>query len=128
MEELLQNIDWMQVLAIIWTAIILPTLNYIRKKFEDFMHDRKLDKYSNMLIDAVDRVVKDSYETIVKDIKGTDKWTDDKQREILENTKTKTIIALTTEGYNFLQVVHSDLDAWITTLIEAKLYDLKHQG
>lgn len=127
MQEIIQNIDWMQVLAVIWTVIIVPILTYAKKEFDEWVKSKDLDKYSTMLIDAVDSSVKDTYETIVKEIKKTDEWTDERKQEVLEIAKTKIKVALTTEGYSFLDTVHEDLELWITTLIEAKLYDLKHQ-
>lgn len=127
MQEIIQNIDWMQVLAVIWTVIIVPILTYAKKEFDEWVKSKDLDKYSTMLIDAVDSSVKDTYETIVKEIKKTDEWTDERKQEVLEHAKTKIKVALTTEGYSFLDTVHEDLELWITTLIEAKLYDLKHQ-
>lgn len=127
MQEIIQNIDWMQVLAVIWTVIIVPILTYAKKEFDEWVKSKDLDKYSTMLIDAVDSSVKDTYETIVKEIKKTDEWTDERKQEVLEHAKTKIKVALTTEGYSFLDTVHEDLEMWITTLIEAKLYDLKHQ-
>ena len=127
MQEIIQNIDWMQVLAVIWTVIIVPILTYAKKEFDEWVKSKDLDKYSTMLIDAVDSSVKDTYETIVKEIKKTDEWTDERKQEVLEHAKTKIKVALTTEGYSFLDTAHEDLELWITTLIEAKLYDLKHQ-
>ena len=127
MQEIIQNIDWMQVLAVIWTVIIVPILTYAKKEFDEWVKSKDLDKYSTMLIDAVDSSVKDTYENVVKEIKGTDLWTDERKQEVLENAKIKIKVALTTEGYSFLDTVHEDLELWITTLIEAKLYDLKHQ-
>ena len=31
MQEIIQNIDWMQVLAVIWTVIIVPILTYAKR-------------------------------------------------------------------------------------------------
>lgn len=127
MDELLKNIDWMQVLSVLWTVVLLPVLGYIKVKFEEWMKVRNLEKYSDRLINAVDNVVKDMYETVVKEIKGTENWNEETQKEILETAKTKIKVSLTIEGCNFLEEVYEDLEAWIATLIEAKLYDLKNQ-
>ena len=89
MDELLKNIDWMQVLSVLWTVVLLPVLGYIKVKFEEWMKVRNLEKYSDRLINAVDNVVKDMYETVVKEIKGTENWNEETQKEILETEKTK---------------------------------------
>lgn len=127
MEELLQNIDWLQVLGVVWSVILLPIINYAKNRFEEWARERKLEKYSALLLAGVDQAVKDLYTTVVEDIKGTDEWTPEKQQEILEMAKKKVIISLTSIGYNVLQEASEDVDAYIEMLIQAKLYDLKHQ-
>ena len=110
MDELLKNIDWMQILSVLWTVILLPILGYIKVKFEEWMKVRNLEKYSDRLINAVDNVAKDMYETVVKEIKGTENWNEETQKEILKTAKTKIKVALTIEGCNFVEEVDEDLE------------------
>ena len=59
-------------------------------------------------------------------IKGTADWTPEKQAEILEIAKTKIIAAITSDGYDLLREANRDFEDWLTSLIEAELYDLKY--
>ena len=126
MQEVLQSIDWLEVLSVIWTVILIPVINYIKNQFTEYMKARNLEQYSNLLLDTVDKVVKELQNTVVDSIKGTNEWTDEKQQEILEIAKKKVIIILTTEGYNILDTAIEDINIYIETLIESKVYDLKH--
>ena len=70
--------------------------------------------------------VKDVYETTVKDIKGTDEWTDEKKNEVKEVAKTKAINALTTSAYQILKSANEDFEDYLDGLIGTALYDLKN--
>ena len=87
---------------------------------------KKIDKYTNILYKNVVDAVKDVYETVVKDIKGTELWDEDKQNEVKELAKTKAIFALTSSMYQILKSVNSDFDNYLDSLIGTALYDLKH--
>lgn len=127
MQELLSNIDWMQLFQAVWTIVLVPTFTWAAKQVHDWAKTKKIDKYTDMLYSAVSKIVKEMYQTIVNDIKGTDDWTTEKQKEILEIAKTKIVAAITNDGFKILNEVNSDFEEWLTSLIEAELYDLKHK-
>lgn len=127
MQELLSNIDWMQLFQAVWTIVLVPTFTWAAKQVHDWAKTKKIDKYTDMLYSAVSKIVKEMYQTIVNDIKGTDDWTIEKQKEILEIAKTKIVAAITNDGFKILNEVNSDFEEWLTSLIEAELYDLKHK-
>lgn len=127
MQELLSNIDWMQLFQAVWTIVLVPTFTWAAKQVHDWAKTKKIDKYTDMLYSAVSKIVKEMYQTIVNDIKGTDDWTAEKQKEILEIAKTKIVAAITNDGFKILNEVNSDFEEWLTSLIEAELYDLKHK-
>ena len=70
--------------------------------------------------------VKDVYETIVKDIKGTQDWTTEKMNEVKEIAKTKAINSLTSSAYQILKTANEDFDEYLDSLIGTALYDLKN--
>ena len=72
-------------------------------------------------------VVKDVYETIVKDIKGTDEWTDDKKEEVRKIAKDKIIFALSSSAYECLKSANMDFEEYIDSLIESSLFELKNK-
>ena len=72
--------------------------------------------------------VKDLYETVVKDIKGTSDWTAEKQDEVRNIAKVKVINSLTASAYQVLKTANDDFDEYIDSLIGTALYDLKNKG
>ena len=125
MNELLASIDWAELLQTIWTVVLIPLFTWIGKEIHDWAKTKKLEKYTDMLYQAVINVVKELYQTTVDSIKDTDEWTPEKQAEVKEIAKTKVIQSLTTDAYNFLKTVNADFDQWIDSLIEAAVYDYK---
>ena len=126
MKDVLQNIEWVQVISTLWTVVMLPILTFILKQINEYAKAKKIDKYTNILYKNVVDAVKDVYETVVKDIKGTELWDEDKQNEVKELAKTKAIFALTSSMYQILKSVNSDFDNYLDILICTSLYDLKH--
>lgn len=126
MKELLSSLDWNEVIVTIWTVVLLPILTYIGNEIKKYAEAKKIDKYIDILQKNVVSVVKDVYETIVKDIKGTDEWTDEKKEEIKQIAKNKIIFTLSTSVYEFLKMANADFDEYLDSLIESSLFDLKN--
>ena len=123
MKEVFQNINWLELLSAIWTIILVPILT----KLYSYLKDKKLDKYANILYEEVKKAVKSVYETEVKDIKGTEDWTPEKQTEIKTVAKEKAIQALNTIVYKSLKEANSDFEDYLDSLIGTALYDVKHE-
>ncbi len=128
MKEVLQNIDWMQAMSAIWTIILLPIITYIGTQIGNYVKNKQIDKYTDILYQNVVDAVKDVYETVVKDIKGNSNiWTQEKKDEVKELAKTKAIHALTTSAYQILKTVNEDFDEYLDGLVGTALYDLKNK-
>jgi len=125
MKEALQNVDWVQVIGVIWTVILIPILKYAKTKIDEFAKAKNIEKYTNMLINSVEIVVKDVQESVVNDIKGTKEWTPEKIEEVKEIAINKSISSMSIQGYNLLTKCNADFDEWLDSIIKAKLYDLK---
>ncbi len=123
MKEFVASLDWMTLLSAIWTVILVPIGTQIYK----YLKTKKLDKYALILYREVKNAVKSVYETEVKDIKGTDAWTEDKMNEVKEIAKQKAIQALNQSVYKCLKEANSDFEDYLSSLIETSLYDLKHE-
>ena len=123
MKEFLASLDWMTLLSAIWTVILVPIGTQIYK----YLRTKKLDKYALILYREVKNAVKSVYETEVKDIKGTDAWTEDKMNEVKEIAKQKAIQALNQSVYKCLKEANSDFEDYLDSLITTSLYDLKHE-
>lgn len=128
MNELLQTVDWANVVSVIWSIVLLPMITYIGSQLADFAKANKLDKYTDILYQNVSDAVKDIYETIVKDIKhDPGVWTAQKQEEVKELAKTKAVHALSSSALQLLKAANTDFDAYLDSLIGSVLYDLKNQ-
>lgn len=125
MVEFLATVNWEPILNVIWTAIILPFLLWAKGKINNWAKVRKIEKYTNLLMDAAEVVVKDLQEEIVKECKGTEEWTDEKIAEVRQIAINKAIASMTYEGYKLLSEANSDFEDWVDSIIRAKLYDLK---
>ena len=127
MKDILSSLDWTTILGVIWTAIILPIGTKILTSVNRWLEARKLDKYGQILYDEVKKAVKAVYESVVKDIKGTDEWTEDKMNEVRELAKTKILQALPTIVYKVLSEANDDFGDYLDSLIDTALYDAKHE-
>ena len=127
MKDILSSLDWTTILGVIWTAIILPIGTKILTTVNKWLEARKLDKYGQILYEEVKKAVKSVYESVVKDIKGTDEWTEDKMNEVRELAKTKILQALPTIVYKVLSEANEDFGDYLDSLIDTALYDTKHE-
>lgn len=125
MQELLTTIDWMELVQTVWTVVLLPLFAWVGKEIQAWAKVRKIEKYTEMLTNATEKVIKEMYQTVVTRIKDTDEWTPEKQAEIKDIAKTKIIQSITTEGYKILKAANSDFDLWLDSLIEAAVFDEK---
>lgn len=125
MKNLLMTLDWNEVIVTIWSVVLLPVLTYIGNEIRKYAEAKKISKYTDILQTNVVSVVKDVYETIVKEVKGTDEWTEEKKDEVREIAKSKIVFALSTSAYECLKTANEDFDEYLDSLIESSLYDLK---
>ncbi len=127
MKDILINIDWMQLISVIWTVVLLPIITYIGTQISNYAKSKRIDKYSDILYKNVVAAVKDVYETTVKDIKGTENWNEENKNEVREIAKTKAIRALSNSAYEILKTAKTDFDEYLDDLIGTALYDLKNK-
>lgn len=125
MSEVLKGIDWNHVIYTLWTVVLLPIITYIGMQIKDYAKVKRIDKYADILYKNVSDAVRDVFETVVKDIKGTDEWTIEKQNEVKELAKAKAISALTTSMYQALKTATGDFDEYLDSLIGTALYEMK---
>ena len=126
MNEFLASLDWAAIISVIWTAVLLPIITTIGKKINDKFKMQKIEKYTDMLYEAAEIVVRDIQQSIVDNIKNTDEWTEENIEEIRKLAINKAIASMSYEGYKILKEANSDLDSWIDSIIKAKLYDMKN--
>lgn len=126
MSEILKNIEWTQVIYTVWTVVLLPIITYVGTQVGTYAKAKKIDKYTDILYQNVVDAVKDVYETVVKDIKGTSDWTTERMDEVKNVAKVKAINSLTNSAYQILKSANEDFDGYLDSLIGTALYDLKN--
>lgn len=125
LKEILLSVEWATVLETIWTVVMIPFLSKLYAVIKEKMKLDKTNKYTKMLVEAVEKTVKEMYQTVVENIKNTDEWNEEKKAEVKDIAVTKIIAALPAEVYHFLTEVNEDIDEWVKSLIESTLYDFK---
>lgn len=126
MVKILENYEqYKWIIDIVWTAILLPLFTYAWSQFSEYAKSKKMDKYVDLLKDGIENAVKDVQSTYVEKKKNTENWDEAAKAEALQLAKDKAIFALSDSAYKALKLANEDFDAYLETLIEAKLYDLK---
>lgn len=128
MNEVLNGIDWNHAIYTVWTVILLPVITYIGTQINAYAKEKRIDKYTDILYKNVLNAVKDVYETVVKDIKGTESWDDETKETVKELAKDKAVSALTTSIYQSLKAANADFDDYLDSLIGTALYELKRNN
>jgi hypothetical protein len=128
MSEILKGIDWNHVIYTIWTVILLPIITYIGTQINAYAKEKRIDKYTDILYKNVLNAVKDVYETVVRDVKGTESWNDEMKESVKELAKNKVVSALTTSVYQSLKAANADFDEYLDSLIGTALYELKRNN
>lgn len=127
MKEFLATLDWDLIIKAIWTLFLVPCLGLLKSKVDEWAKQNKIESYVHMLETSAYHVVRDLQDTVVKEIKGTDEWTEEKIDEISQLALDKTIEGLTNEAYQFLLTVNADFYDYVNTVIKSKLYELKQE-
>lgn len=126
MQELLMSLDWIEVITTIWTVILVPVLSYLATQLNEWAKAKKIDQYTTILQNNVVAAVKDVYQTVVNNLKSTDAWNAETQKNVKELAKQKAIAALTNTAYQCLKQANDDFDEYIDVLIESAVFDIKN--
>ena len=127
--------NWQQILiniAITLAAALLTALgSWVLVKVKNLVATKiKNTKTQALLLGAVDvvaSVVKATYQTYVQAIKGTEAWTQEAQKNALQQALRNAQVQLSTEAKDYIQANFGDVGAWVQNQIEATLYDLKNK-
>ena len=88
--------------------------------------NKELAALAATIISVTGNAVKATYQAYVEGIKGTDGWTKDAQEKALQNALETAKASLTVDALAYIQEQHGDIDAYLKTLVESILYDLKN--
>ena len=115
----------LSVCSIILTGLATWGLTVFTTWMNSKLKDKKSQKYANEVLDIVVSCVKTTYQTYVEAIKGTDMWTKETQERALNMALKSAKAQLNTDVSNYITENYGNIDAYLISLIEAILYDLK---
>ena len=120
--------NWQEIVITVISAIVTALASWVVSKITTYINtkvkDTKLKGYLNSAVTVVGSAVKQTYQTYVENIKGTDFWTEDAQKNALAAALETTKAQLSGDVQMYIQSNFGDLDKWIITQIEAAIYVL----
>lgn len=123
--------NWQEIVITVISAIVTALASWVVSKITTYINtkvnDTKLKRYLNSAVTVVASAVKQTYQTYVENIKGTDFWTEDAQKNALSAALETAKEQLSGDVQKYIQSNFGDLDKWIITQIEAAIYDLKNK-
>lgn len=121
--------DWKEfvfnLLGLILASLMAWVLAKVKTLIDSKVNDDKAREFLMSATSIISSTVKMTYQTYVEEIKGTDAWTAEAQRNALQKAANAARLQMTEELKAYITTHYGDLEMWIETQIEAELYDLK---
>lgn len=123
---------WQEILVtlvgIVLTALASWLVAWLTTLINTKVKDAKTRAFLNSAIEVVSRTVKVTYQTFVSNIKGTDKWTEETQKEALRRAIEAARSQLSSDIQDYIAKGGMTVDEWLRQQIEAMIYTLKAQN
>lgn len=124
--------DWLELLQKIFDVCIIPLLGILTtylvqwiklrsSQIQKTMDNELLKKYTSMLEDTISNCVIATNQTYVEALKEQNAFGSVEQKIAFEKTYVAVMEILTEEAKDYLQEVFGDLQAYITSQIEAQV-------
>lgn len=124
--------DWneiiLTVVSVVFTALATWGIGILKTWLNIKIKDKTALKCINNVIEAVDTVVKFTYQTYVESIKGSGLWDEVAQKEALSKALICARAQLSSEAKEYLSENFNDLDEYLKNRIESAIYDLKRNN
>ena len=108
------------------TALISWGLTLLTALVKGKIGDETAAKYLNGAIGIVDGAVKATYQTYVQALKESGDFDKEAQLAALEKAKYAALAQLSEDAKEYIRALYGDLDKWLETQIESRLYELKN--
>lgn len=122
--------DWQSIVVPIAvtaaTALISWGLTLLTALVKGKIGDETAAKYLNGAIGIVDGAVKATYQTYVQALKESGDFDKEAQLAALEKAKYAALAQLSENAKEYIRALYGDLDKWLETQIESRLYELKN--
>ena len=113
-------------IGMVITALITWAGSVFIKWLSTKIKNKELLALATTITTVAQNAVKATYQTFVESIKGTAEWNEETQKQALESTLATIKSELTTEALAYIESQHGDIMAYLRTLVESILYDLKN--
>lgn len=125
MNEILLNI-----LSVTVTAVILPLITLLGSKLVNWISQKAQNEASERLLSTATSIilsaVKSVFQTYVEALKKEGRFDAESQRVALNQALQISLSQMTDDVKAFIQSSYGDVEAWITTQIEATINSLKN--
>lgn len=129
--------EWTEILIDLFEVCIIPLLGvattylvlFLKSKInalKETSKSDKVDKYLSMLNDTVENAVLATTQTYVDELKKNGSFDATAQRMAFEITYKTIMSSLTDEAKKYLAEVTTDLEQYVTEMIEAKVKTTKN--
>lgn len=124
--------NWSDVVISVVSIVLTALASWGVAKLTELINSKISDKRAQSLLNAalsvVMDVVKQIYQTYVESLKKQNAFTEEAQKTALANAL-ETIKAILPEKVkSFITENYGDMEAWLTTQIEAAIYTLKNKS
>lgn len=122
--------DWQSIVVPIAvtaaTALISWGLTLLTALVKGKIGDETAARYLTGAIGIVDGAVKATYQTYVQALKESGDFDKEAQLAALEKAKYAALAQLSEDAKEYIRALYGDLDKWLETQIESRLYELKN--
>lgn len=115
----------LSVFMVLATCLVTWITRKITNFIDNKIKDAKVKTLLNDALGVVTRAIKETTQTYVDSLKEKNMFDKTAQQKALEMTKEKIKSQLKASTIEYIEQNFNGFDVWLSTTIEAKLYDLK---
>lgn len=121
--------DINEIVSLLLNAAIIPFVAWAVSAFTAYLKDKadndRLNKYFDLANDAVVTAVSETMQTFVSEMKKSGEWNKDAAVRALGMAKLRAQEIMGAVAYMMLAEIVGDVDAWLTSKIEAAVLTVK---
>lgn len=124
LERMLEDPAVVKMLGLVITALCGYFLTYINKKklaLQQEMDNELVTKYTNMIEQTIRDCVAATNQTFVEALKKQGAFTEEAQMEAFAQTYNNVMAILSEDCYEYLTMIATDVEVYITNKIEAEV-------
>ena len=113
-------------LGTLFTTLIVFLVEKITNWFKAKIVNERYHKIIDEASDIVGRAVKTIFQTYVESLKNKNMFTEEAQAEALQKASAIVMAQLSADAKSYIEKNYGDIQEWVVSAIEAKIYDLKN--